>query len=87
VSRYSVLNSSTATKTDTPIMETPVSIQVIPRAIMDDQQVVRLQDVMKNVSGVQRDFQYGNGYKSFIIRGFTTNSKIFRNGNRVLQRQ
>ena len=39
--------------------------------------------MLKNVSGVQPDFQYGNGYESFIIRGFTTNSKFFRNGNRV----
>ncbi|MGH8656529.1 MAG: secretin and TonB N-terminal domain-containing protein [Gammaproteobacteria bacterium] len=33
---YSVFNATTATKTDTPIMETPVSIQVIPRQVIED---------------------------------------------------
>jgi iron complex outermembrane receptor protein len=34
---YTRKNASTATKTDTPIMETPVSIQVIPKSVMQSQ--------------------------------------------------
>ena len=34
---YTVTNSSTATKTDTPIMDTPISIQIVPRAVINDQ--------------------------------------------------
>ena len=30
-------NASTATKTDTPIMETPVSVQVVPQQVLQDQ--------------------------------------------------
>lgn len=82
---YSVPNASTATKTDTPIMETPVSIQVVPRAVMDDQQVIRLEDAAKNVSGVQRDFAFGNaGYEGFTIRGFSTKPNFYRNGIRLI---
>ncbi|MBP8155115.1 MAG: hypothetical protein KAX87_07480, partial [Nitrospira sp.] len=41
---YKADRAMTATKTDTPIMETPVSIQVVPRAVMDDQQVISVGD-------------------------------------------
>ncbi|WP_019866471.1 TonB-dependent siderophore receptor [Methylovulum miyakonense] len=81
---YTRSNASTATKTDTPIMVTPVSIQVIPRAVLDDQQAIRIQDTIKNVSGVQRDFTYGNGYESFTIRGFSSASNFYRNGIRMI---
>lgn len=75
---YTVINSSTATKTDTPIFDTPVSVQVVPRAVMDDQKSTRLREVLENVSGVrmQPSLGYGNG---FIIRGFH-NARVYRNG-------
>jgi iron complex outermembrane receptor protein len=50
---YTVTNSSTATKTDTPIIETPVSVQVVPRTVMDDQKTTRIKDALENVSGVR----------------------------------
>jgi len=50
---YAVTNSTTATKTDTPIMETPMSIQVVPKSVMDDQQDTNILDALnRNVSGV-----------------------------------
>jgi iron complex outermembrane receptor protein len=75
---YTVTNSSTATKTDTPIMETPVSIQVVPRAVMDDQKTTTIKDALENVSSVRPQSSLGlsNG---FIIRGFR-NGRIYRNG-------
>ncbi|MGH8476355.1 MAG: TonB-dependent siderophore receptor [Methylococcales bacterium] len=69
---YAVPNATTATKTDTPIMETPANIQVLPRSLLDDQQVIRLQDAVKNVAGVQSAFSAGNSYNIFTIRGFNT---------------
>ncbi len=56
---YSVTNSTTATKTDTPIMDTPVSIQVVPKAVLRDQQAWRVEDAVKNVSGVQQVWASG----------------------------
>ncbi len=75
---YAVTNTRTATKTDTPIFDTPVSVQVVPRAVMDDQKTTRLKDALENVSGVraQPSLGYGNG---FIIRGFR-NGRVYRNG-------
>jgi iron complex outermembrane receptor protein len=78
---YSLPNASTATKTDTSIMETPFSVQVVPQQILKDQQVVNLQDATKNISGVQTSFGYGNLYQAFTIRGFETNN-VLRNGQR-----
>jgi iron complex outermembrane recepter protein len=49
---YRVPNSSTATKTDTPLRDIPQSIQVIPRQVIEDQQVVRLEEALRNVSGI-----------------------------------
>jgi iron complex outermembrane recepter protein len=82
---YAVSNSSTATKTDTPIMDTPASVRVIPQAVLRDQQVTRLQDAVKNVSGVQLLQASGGQYEDFIIRGFGggVNYDRFRNGIRI----
>ena len=75
---YIVTNSSTATKTDTPIFDTPVSVQVIPRTVMDDQKTTRLKDALENVSGVRAQPTLGEG-NGYIIRGFR-NGRVYRNG-------
>ncbi|NJA07427.1 TonB-dependent receptor [Methylococcaceae bacterium WWC4] len=74
--------ASTATKTDTPIMETPMSIQVVSRQVMQDQQAYRMQDALKNVSGVQQRF-IGGGFDSFVVRGFELDTFQYRNGVRI----
>ena len=79
---YSVPNATTATKTDTPIMETPVSIQVIPQQVLRDQQAYRIADAVKNVSGVQQRFSTG-GHDRFIVRGFDLGETLYRNGIRL----
>ncbi|MBD9354414.1 TonB-dependent siderophore receptor [Methylomonas albis] len=75
---YALPNSSTATKTDTPIMETPVSIQVVPRAVMNDQKSVTIKDALENVSSVRPQPTLGNDV-GFLVRGFRQ-PKFFRNG-------
>ncbi len=80
---YNVFDATTATKTDTPIMETPVSIQVVPQQVIRDQQAIRLEDAVKNVSGVQRGWSYGDLEQNFIIRGFFADRGYFRNGVRM----
>ncbi|MDD1619975.1 MAG: TonB-dependent receptor [Methylococcaceae bacterium] len=75
---YSRTNAITATKTDTPIMETPMSIQVVPRAVMSDQKTTTIKDALENVSSIRPQSSLGlsNGY---IVRGFR-NGRIYRNG-------
>ena len=51
-SRYFTPNASSATRTDTPIRDTPASIQVVPQQVIEDQQVVRVEEALRNVSSV-----------------------------------
>ncbi len=76
--QYTVTRSFAATKTQTPIMETPASIQVVPRAVMEDQKASRITDALENVSGVRAQSSLGTS-TGFIIRGFR-NPLIYRNG-------
>ncbi len=76
---YTVSNTLTATKTDTPIHETPASIQVVPRQVIEDQKTPRMKDALENVSGVRPNQSIGSGNR-FIIRGFPDLGKTYRNG-------
>lgn len=75
---YTVTHATTATKTDTPLMETPVSVQVVPKQVLQDQRVNRLHEAIENVSGVRSQNDDLDGI-NFTIRGFQ-NLHIFRNG-------
>ncbi|NOV30191.1 TonB-dependent receptor [Methylomonas sp. ZR1] len=70
---YRLPNASTATKTDTPIMETPFSVQVVPKQVLEDQQVVRLDQAVRNVAGVNTSSLNQGTTDGFIIRGFQNN--------------
>ena len=76
---YTADRAISATKTDTPLQETPVSIQVVPRQVIDDQKTPRLQEALENVSGVRMNQSLGSS-NSFIIRGFSTAGSLYRNG-------
>ncbi|MEM1254620.1 MAG: TonB-dependent receptor [Cyanobacteria bacterium P01_H01_bin.21] len=80
-SDYFVPNASSATRTDTPILDTPASIQVIPEQVLDDQQAVRIEDALTNVSGVAFGGTRGGVDVDFTIRGFD-DAPIFRDGFR-----
>ena len=74
---YSTPNVTSATKTDTPIMETPQSIQVINRTLMDDQQTVTLSESLRNVSGVvPLSSLFTPAFQGTIIRGFASEQLI-----------
>lgn len=75
---YVVTDATTATRTDVPIRETPASIAVVPRQVIQDQQDTQLKDTLENVSGVRSNNNELEGY-NFKIRGFQS-LVIFRNG-------
>ncbi|MEO1353716.1 MAG: TonB-dependent siderophore receptor [Cyanobacteria bacterium J06635_15] len=78
---YFVPNASTATRTDTPILDIPASIQVIPRQVLEDQQVVRLEEALRNVSGVTTGTTLSGTTETFNIRGFD-NTRVLQDGFR-----
>ncbi|MDE4913538.1 TonB-dependent siderophore receptor [Methylobacterium sp. 092160098-2] len=69
---YRATRSATATRTDTPLRDTPQSVQVVPRDVLVDQQDIRLSDALQNVSSVQPGGTIQGRSDTFIIRGFRT---------------
>lgn len=76
---YHRTNASTATKTDTPIMETPYAVTVVPQQVLEDKQVTRIEDAITSVAGVQSSWTNGGQSDVFMMRGFQ-NTNIYRDG-------
>lgn len=66
---YKVWNATAATKTNTPIMNTPVSIQVVPQQVISDQQAVVIDEAVRNISNVYT-VPYVGLQGGYYIRGF-----------------
>jgi iron complex outermembrane recepter protein len=79
---YFVPSSSTATGTDTPLLDVPQSIQVVPQQVIRDRNVRELGDALRTVTGVVEGSGRGTSAfgPGFIIRGFPTNRSVFRDG-------
>lgn len=70
-------NVVTATKTNTPIKEVPQSIQVIPHALMLNQQNLSVSESLHNVSGViTRNTLFSPVMEGTIIRGFASEQLV-----------
>ena len=81
---YAVMTTAIATKTDTPILEMPLSVQVVPQEVLQDQQVTRIEEAVRNVSGVyQTNAWYGRFADQFVIRGFLNYQVLYRDGFRM----
>lgn len=78
---YFIPEASTATRTDTPILDTPSSIQVIPKQVLEDQQVTELDDALQNVTGATVSTTEGRGFQ-INLRGFD-GVPVFRDGFRL----
>ncbi|MED5389127.1 MAG: TonB-dependent siderophore receptor [Pseudomonadota bacterium] len=77
--------SMTATKTDTPVSETPRSISIVTREQMNDRAAVSISDALRYTPGMQAGF-YGEDNKQdwFIVRGFKqANNGLYRDGTRT----
>ncbi|MCE0524193.1 MAG: TonB-dependent siderophore receptor [Methylacidiphilales bacterium] len=80
---YNATDATAATKTDTPIMQTPVSVTVVPQQVLTDQQTTTLDAALQNVSGViPSNDSYGTG-DSFSIRGFDQMELTYEDGLRT----
>ncbi|PKV76313.1 TonB-dependent receptor [Pontibacter ramchanderi] len=80
---YLQRTATTATKMEAPIKSVPQSVQVVSRRALDQLQVLRLEDAMRNVSGVSMETGFGGRSDIFQIRGFRTDMQsVFKNGFR-----
>lgn len=67
---YIAPNATIGTRTDTPLRDIPQSIQVVPQQVLEDQQVIRLTEALRNVSGVNTDDIFAGTIDRINIRGF-----------------
>jgi iron complex outermembrane receptor protein len=74
---YNPRNTSGATRTDTPIMELPQSVQVVGPQQIADIGATRLSDTVDYVSGVSRLNDFGGTWDNFAIRGFSSTDMGF----------
>jgi iron complex outermembrane receptor protein len=69
---YNPSNASTATRTDTSLRDTPQSITVVPRQVLEDRNVRTINEAVQTVPGVvDGGTIYGSPAGSTNIRGFT----------------
>jgi iron complex outermembrane recepter protein len=72
LSLYRAEETSSATKTPTPIDETPQSVQVLPEQLIEDQGARQITDLYRSISGVS---QYS--YSGVTFRGFRQDEIIY----------
>jgi iron complex outermembrane receptor protein len=72
-----------ATKASVPLIETPQSVSVVTRELMDAQGVDSLSDVLRYVAGVTPQTAGRRGFDDFVIRGFSQSAYAFRDGLRA----
>ncbi len=76
-----------STKYSAPLSETPQTIQVIPRTLLDEQGATTLTEALRNVPGITMQAGEGGGASStsgdmFNMRGFSAANSLFVDGVR-----
>ncbi|MFA5631783.1 MAG: TonB-dependent siderophore receptor [Porticoccaceae bacterium] len=73
---YTTYSTSSATRLNLSIQETPQSVTVMTRQRMDDQRMQSLEDVLQAVPGIsiRHTSGYGSATPSMVARGTTLNS-------------
>jgi len=82
--KYNVTESG-LTRLATPLLDTPQTVTVVPEVVMQQQQANTLKDALRNVSGITLvSGEAGRQGDVFIIRGYTAQNDVFRDGMRDL---
>ena len=75
---YTAPSSASATRTDTPLIEVPQSVQVVTQSMIKEQDSHSLTDALVNVSGVRATKPQEALFAQPIVRGFP--AEIYMNG-------
>lgn len=80
-SQYLVPRTSSATGTDTPLVDIAQSVEVIPAAVLRDQGTQSLAEAVRNAPGISVNM--GEGMRDeFLLRGVKTKYDFFTDGMR-----
>ncbi|MBT29943.1 MAG: TonB-dependent siderophore receptor [Thalassobius sp.] len=81
--QYNEEAPSPSLRLNAPLIETPQNIQVVTKAVLEDQQVISMSDgLIRNVSGAVRTEHWGDLYTNIKVRG--SQIQAFRNGFNVV---
>jgi len=80
--------ASTATRTNTPLIQVPQSVGVVTRQVMDDQKAIRVEQALRNVSGMALGDVGQSGiatydFQAVPLQGFGVGGAIFAAGERA----
>lgn len=79
---YVARRTATATKTDTPIIETPQTINIVSTAQIEAQGASSVDEALRYTPGVTNDFYGGATYNDYLrLRGF--NAPLYSDGMRM----
>lgn len=83
---YVATRAEVGTKTDTPLLKVPQTINVVTRKQLDDRRVQTLKEALNYTPGIRNDaFGFDNRFDSFYVRGFNvTYDGVYRDGLREL---
>ncbi|RYD47551.1 MAG: TonB-dependent siderophore receptor, partial [Verrucomicrobiaceae bacterium] len=70
-----------ALKAPTPLLEIPQAVTVVSEQLIEDQDAVKLEEVLRNVAGISAGGYYGS-YDQYRIRGFEGAYKTYWDGLR-----
>lgn len=70
---YQPVSTSTATRTDTPLLEIPQAVNVVSPTVLKDQAATSLDDALSNVSGITQGNTLGGTQDAIMRRGFGDN--------------
>ena len=81
-SGYQPLSSSTATLTNTPLLDIPQVVNTVSDRVIEDQHATTLDEVLNNVSNVVQTNTLGGTQDAFVRRGFGSNrdGSVMTNG-------
>ncbi|WP_244475533.1 TonB-dependent siderophore receptor [Rhizobium sp. Leaf311] len=79
---YQPRSTSTATRSDTPLIDIPQAVNVVSHSVLEDQNATNLDEALGNISGVTQTNTLGGTQDSIIRRGFGDNrdGSILTNG-------
>lgn len=79
---YNITDSSVGTRTETPIINVPQSVQIIPKQVIEEQGSTTVGDTLKNTAGVSTGRSSSDAPTILpVIRGFESKNTL-RNGLR-----
>ncbi len=78
---YAATQTTTATRTATPLRDVPQAVTVVPRTVIDDQAMDSLEDVVRFTPGVMMAQGEGNRDQA-VFRGISSTANFFVDGIR-----